>query len=298
MLAVARLDRRFDPHSARAGGARSPLLALFNITGWNGLVLFGVQQLPAGRSAILAYTMPMWSVLISLVAAARAAVDGARSSGLVLGMLGHGAAARRRHPHISSARRSRALLILGAAISWAFGTVLLRKWKLPLPQNTLSGWMMLLGWLPLAILAPFFAPRPLATRCRPRGVVRDRLQHLPRRHARALGVVHARAHAAGRGVVDVVAAGARSSACSPGCCLLGERPGAGEWVGAGARRRRAGRGAVGAETAARADGARRLKPYARASSVLGVDRLEKSVLFIESSPRHGRALIREKPIET
>ncbi len=33
-------------------------LALFNIAAWNGLILFGVQQMPAGRSAILAYTMP------------------------------------------------------------------------------------------------------------------------------------------------------------------------------------------------------------------------------------------------
>ena len=28
-------------------------------------------------------------------------------------------------------------------------------------QNALSGWMMLLGWLPLALAAPFFAPGPL-----------------------------------------------------------------------------------------------------------------------------------------
>ena len=54
-----------------------------------------------------------------------------------------------------------ALLILGAAIAWALGTVLLRKWKLPLPQNTLSGWMMLLGSVPILILAPFFQQGPL-----------------------------------------------------------------------------------------------------------------------------------------
>ncbi|MGE5104902.1 MAG: EamA family transporter, partial [Betaproteobacteria bacterium] len=40
-------------------------LALFNIAGWNGFVLFGVQQLPAGRSSILAYTMPIWATLIA-----------------------------------------------------------------------------------------------------------------------------------------------------------------------------------------------------------------------------------------
>jgi drug/metabolite transporter (DMT)-like permease len=54
-----------------------------------------------------------------------------------------------------------ALLILGASVAWALGTVLLRKWKLPLPQNVLSGWMMLLGWIPIALLAPFFATGPL-----------------------------------------------------------------------------------------------------------------------------------------
>ena len=55
------------------------------------------------------------------------------------------------------------LMILGAAIAWAMGTVLLRKWKLPVAQNTLSGWMMLLGSIPLAALAPLFDPQPLAS---------------------------------------------------------------------------------------------------------------------------------------
>src|SRR6266550_3575002 len=36
---------------------RLATLGVFNIAGWNGFVLFGVQQLPAGRSAILAFTM-------------------------------------------------------------------------------------------------------------------------------------------------------------------------------------------------------------------------------------------------
>ena len=56
-----------------------------------------------------------------------------------------------------------ALMILAAAIVWAIGTVLLRKWQPPIPQNALSGWMMLLGWIPLALLAPLFDPQPLST---------------------------------------------------------------------------------------------------------------------------------------
>src|SRR5437016_10715411 len=41
----------------RALWGRVATLALFNIAGWNALILFGVQQMPAGRSAILAYTL-------------------------------------------------------------------------------------------------------------------------------------------------------------------------------------------------------------------------------------------------
>jgi drug/metabolite transporter (DMT)-like permease len=130
-------------------------LAFFNITGWNGLVLFGVQQLPAGRSAILAYTMPIWSVLFAL-ALLHEPLSKRKVAGMAFGMAGMAVLLGDDIRNFQRAP-SAALLILGAAVAWAFGTVLLRKWKLPLPQNTLSGWMMLLGWAPLAVLAPFFA---------------------------------------------------------------------------------------------------------------------------------------------
>jgi drug/metabolite transporter (DMT)-like permease len=135
------------------------LLALANITGWNALVLFGVQQLPAGRSAILAYTMPVWTVLISLVLL-HEPLSKRKVVGLALGMAGMASLLWEEMGNFQRAPTA-ALLILGASVSWALGTVLLRKWKLPLPQNVLSGWMMLLGWMPIAMLAPFFATGPL-----------------------------------------------------------------------------------------------------------------------------------------
>ena len=218
-------------------------LALFNITGWNGLLLFGVQQLPAGRSAILAYTMPIWSCC-SRSRCCTSRCRGARSSEWRSACSGWRCCSATTSG-TSQRTPIAALLILGASITWAFGTVLLRKWKLPMPQNTLSGWMMLLGWLPIAMLAPLFDAAAAALACR-RRLVRDPLQHLLRRHARALGVVHAGAHAAGRGVVDVVAAGADRRRV---------RRDAASWAsgrarrvgGARARRRGDGRGAVDAE---------------------------------------------------
>ena len=68
----------------RAWWGRVATLAIFNITAWNGFILFGVQQMPAGRSAILAYTMPVWATLDRAAAAPRAAVaaQGRRASAL------------------------------------------------------------------------------------------------------------------------------------------------------------------------------------------------------------------------
>ncbi len=140
---------------------RVATLALFNIAAWNALILFGVRQMPAGRSAILAYTLPIWSVLFSLVLL-HEPLSRRKIVGLLLGMcgmavlLGEDVAQVQRSP-------AGALFILGAAISWAFGTVLLRRWKPQVPQNTLSGWMMLLGWMPIAVLVPFFDPHPLGS---------------------------------------------------------------------------------------------------------------------------------------
>ena len=135
-------------------------LALLNITGWNGLLLFGVQTLPAGRSAIIAFTMPVWATLISLVVL-HEPLSKRKSLGLALGMsamlvlIGDDLTA-------ISGRPFGALMIVGAAISWAGGTVLLRRHKPEIPQNTLSGWMMIVGWIPIAILAPFLDPHGLS----------------------------------------------------------------------------------------------------------------------------------------
>ncbi len=136
-------------------------LALFNIAAWNGLILFGVQQMPAGRSAILAYTMPVWTVLFGM-ALLHEPLSMRKIIGLVLGMLGMAVLLGEDVRHITRSPMG-TLFILAAAISWAFGTVLLRRWKPPVPQNTLTGWMMLIGWLPIAVCVPLFDEHPISS---------------------------------------------------------------------------------------------------------------------------------------
>lgn len=138
------------------------VLAFFNIAGWNGLVLFGVQQLPAGRSAILGYTMPVWATLTALLVL-HEPLGRRKAIGLLLGMIGMGLLLGEDFALIGRSPFG-ASMVLGAALLWAIGTVLLRKWKPPIAQNALSGWMMLLGCMPLVVAAPFFDDVAIATR--------------------------------------------------------------------------------------------------------------------------------------
>lgn len=139
---------------ARAWWPRVAVLSALSIAGWNGFVLFGVQQLPSGRSAILAYTMPIWATLIALVLL-KEPMSPRKVIGFLLGMSGMVLLLGDDVRHLQHAPKG-ALLIIIAAVFWALGTVLLRKWQPPIPQNTLTGWMLLAGWIPLAIAAPFF----------------------------------------------------------------------------------------------------------------------------------------------
>jgi drug/metabolite transporter (DMT)-like permease len=156
------LVAKFSGHSIRIPRplwGKVVALALFNIAGWNGLILFGVQNLPAGRSAILAFTMPIWAVLIGL-----GLLHEPLSRRKIIGLaLGTGGLAVLLGDDLHNLQRAPtgALFILGAAIAWAFGTVLLRRWKPPIPLATLTGWMMILGWIPIVLCVPFFDPHPL-----------------------------------------------------------------------------------------------------------------------------------------
>ena len=104
--------------------------------------------------------MPVWGVLISLVLL-KERLTPRKILGLVLGMIAMALLLGESIAHLERAPVG-LLLLLGASFTWAIGTVLMRKWQVPLPQNTLVGWMILLGCMPLVIAAPFFAKGPWA----------------------------------------------------------------------------------------------------------------------------------------
>ncbi|HXJ09665.1 MAG TPA: DMT family transporter [Burkholderiales bacterium] len=128
---------------------RLGVLAFFNITCWNLLVAFGVTMIPSGRAAILAYMMPAWAIPLSILLLGER-VTGAKIVGLVMGLaalallLGEGFAALGAAPLGS-------LLVLGASVSWALGTVLQKRLPMSMPAGPYTAWIMLLGGIPIFI---------------------------------------------------------------------------------------------------------------------------------------------------
>ena len=124
------------------------VLSLFNVTLWNVLVSYGVKVLPAGRSAILAYTMPLWTVLLSALFL-QERLTRRRVAGIALGMGGLGLLLLNELTALGAAPFG-ALLIVAAALAWATGTTLMKRFPSTLPTLSFSGWNMLIGGIPLA----------------------------------------------------------------------------------------------------------------------------------------------------
>jgi drug/metabolite transporter (DMT)-like permease len=133
---------------------RLALLAFFNITLWNVLVVFGLAQLPSGRAAILAYTMPAWAIPLSVLLLGER-LTARKVLGLALGMAGMALLVWDEFQRIQGAPRG-ALLVLGAAFAWAIGTLLQKKYPVRAPVAAYTAWLMLLGGVPIYIGALVF----------------------------------------------------------------------------------------------------------------------------------------------
>ena len=132
---------------------RGPVFALAatNMIGWNVLAIYAIPLLPSGRAALLGYTMPLWSTLLSVWLLGERPTLG-RVASLILGMSGVFVLLGADLGGMANAVTG-VVLMLGAAVSWALGLVLLKRFALPIPTAALTGWMMLIAGVPIAAAA-------------------------------------------------------------------------------------------------------------------------------------------------
>ncbi len=135
----------------RAEWRRLAVLAFFNITCWNILVAYGVSMIPSGRAAIIAYTMPVWAIPLSVWLLGER-MNGRKLVGIFLGMAGLALLLAEQVSTLQAAPAG-VLLVLGAAFTWAVGTVLQKKFPVSVPVSVFTAWIMLIGGAPIVLVA-------------------------------------------------------------------------------------------------------------------------------------------------
>jgi drug/metabolite transporter (DMT)-like permease len=127
------------------------LAALFNVTGWHLGTAYGVARLASGQAAVIAFTMPVWASLLGV------AVLGERLTGrivlaLAFGMTAIGVLMWDAVFTLVDAPAGLAFM-LGAAVSWASGTVLLKRVDWQIAPVAMAAWQLVLGAIPIVPIA-------------------------------------------------------------------------------------------------------------------------------------------------
>ena len=115
---------------------------------WNLASTYAAILIPSGQAAILGFTMPLWTVLVTWLAFGERptlrmwiAVALAASGVALLAI-----------PARTAYATAPAGFLLGllAGLGWAAGTVILKRASVPVPALVLTGWQLLIAAVPLA----------------------------------------------------------------------------------------------------------------------------------------------------
>ena len=127
---------------------------LLSILGFNVLTAFGQLLTETSSAVIVAFTMPMWAALFSVVILGET-LSANRLLALVLGM---GGLAVLVYGEVDKFVLAPAgpLFMLGAALSWAAGTVALKAWTWSIGAIARAAWMVGVSAVPTIVCAFVF----------------------------------------------------------------------------------------------------------------------------------------------
>ncbi len=137
---------------------RMLLCALCNVAGWNILSAAGLAMLPSGRAGILAYTMPLWVVLLSRFMM-NESLTRLRLIAITLGMSGILLLLVDEFQTLKGAPIG-ALLMVGSGLVWAIGIVMFKGFPKSIATTTLMIWSFVLGGWPIVLGLIAFSEGP------------------------------------------------------------------------------------------------------------------------------------------
>lgn len=119
------------------------LLGLPNIFLWHSLSILGIVSLPAGRASILGFMFPVWTVVLGVLFMGEVLTRRVLLA-VVAALLGIGLLVWHEITALQGQPLGVVWMELGA-ISWALGTLWMRRIPFTMPVQTLTVWMMLLS---------------------------------------------------------------------------------------------------------------------------------------------------------
>jgi drug/metabolite transporter (DMT)-like permease len=140
------------------------ILAVPNVVVWHMAVIVALTLLPAGRSAILGYTMPLWAALIGALWYGQHPPP-RHWLGVALAMVATGLLLSSELTELAG-RPLGTLLMLFAAASWGYGTHQASRRAIHLPALAAMFWMLSLALIALLVATSAFErhrwrmPRP------------------------------------------------------------------------------------------------------------------------------------------
>jgi drug/metabolite transporter (DMT)-like permease len=144
------------------------MVAVLNVTGWHLCSAYGVYYMQAGRASIIAYTMPVWAAIFSGIL-----LNEPLRFRQILGLFfGVASLATLIGPAVVSLRTTPvgAVFMLGAAVSWAAGTVFVKYFRWTMPTTLLTAWQLVVGSIPVFIGALIMDPVDSVLQLSPKGI--------------------------------------------------------------------------------------------------------------------------------
>jgi len=132
------------------------VVTMTNITLWLVLVAYGVKLMESGQASLIGFTAPLW-VTIFAYAFLGEPMTARRLGALAIGI---GGIVVLLWPSLGSFgdRPLGIALVLAAAIFFAGGTIVVKRVEWTVPPASFAGWQLLLGGIPLAVIAAVTEP--------------------------------------------------------------------------------------------------------------------------------------------
>ena len=138
------------------------LVALFNVCAWMTLTAFSLLYLPASEAVLIAYTFPVWTVILAWpVLGERPTL--LRLVALIMALAGLAAILGGNDLSASREKLPGMIMALAAAIGFALGSVLVKKWPIHMPPIPAAGWQLAIGGLPLLAIGLLIETTHLAS---------------------------------------------------------------------------------------------------------------------------------------